>query len=157
MANIGRARRPSLGVAVVGFGWMGRVHTQAYARVLHHFPGLAVAPELAAVADDVPGRADEVRRMNELGVSLGETYQDQPVSIMYVGPDHGEYAAFQPGSAVAMSYDDLKVIEAHNFLRSITEGTPHGAILQDAVRSAAALDAMARSAQTGTWVKVATA
>jgi hypothetical protein len=25
------ARRP-LGVAVVGFGWMGRVHTQAYAR-----------------------------------------------------------------------------------------------------------------------------
>jgi predicted dehydrogenase len=392
MASIGRARRSSLGVAVVGFGWMGRVHTQAYARVLHHFPGLAVAPELAAVADDVPGRADEAaqhfgfanathdwrelaadprvqavsitvpnflhreigvamaragkhiwiekpvgltvddaravadaveeagvqgavgfsyrnapavaaarelieggalgaltharfrllsdyaahpegaltwryerkrggsgvlgdlaahgvdliryllgdiealvadsaiflperarpsgataghtratggepgpvenedyvssllrlasgarivleasrvavgeqnnygfeihgtkgavlwdfRRMNELGVSLGETYQDQPVSTMYVGPDHGEYAAFQPGAAIAMSYDDLKVIEAHNFLRSITEGTPHGAVLQDAVRSAAALDAMARSAQTGTWVKVAT-
>ena len=99
----------------------------------------------------------DFRRMNELGVSLGETYQDQPVSTMYVGPDHGEYAAFQPGSAIAMSYDDLKVIEAHNFLRSITEGTPHGAVLQDAVRSAAALDAMARSAQTGTWVKVATA
>ena len=29
--------RRSLGVAVAGFGWMGRVHTQAYARVLHHF------------------------------------------------------------------------------------------------------------------------
>jgi hypothetical protein len=27
-----------VGVAVAGFGWMGRVHTQAYARVLHHFP-----------------------------------------------------------------------------------------------------------------------
>src|SRR5215213_6171989 len=38
---------------------MGRAHTQAYARVLHHFPELAVAPELIAVADEVPGRAGE--------------------------------------------------------------------------------------------------
>ena len=33
----------ALGVAVVGFGWMGHVHTRAYARVLHHFPQLAIA------------------------------------------------------------------------------------------------------------------
>ena len=49
----------TLGVAVVGFGWMGRVHTQAYARVPHHFPGLSLRPELVAVADEVPGRAEE--------------------------------------------------------------------------------------------------
>jgi len=49
----------TLGVAVVGFGWMGRVHTQAYARVPHHFPQLSVRPELVAVADEVPGRAEE--------------------------------------------------------------------------------------------------
>ena len=53
-----QSRRP-LGVAVAGFGWMGRVHTQAYARVLHHFPALRVAPELVGVADKVPGRAAE--------------------------------------------------------------------------------------------------
>ncbi len=53
------AHRTPIGVAVVGFGWMGRVHTQAYACVLHHFPNLAVAPTLVAVADDVPGRAEE--------------------------------------------------------------------------------------------------
>ena len=46
-------------MAIAGFGWMGRVHTQAYARVLHHFPQLAVAPQLVAVADEVPGRAEE--------------------------------------------------------------------------------------------------
>src|SRR5436305_12482647 len=46
----------ALGVAVVGFGWMGRVHTQAYLRVPHHFPQLGVRPELVAVADEVPGR-----------------------------------------------------------------------------------------------------
>src|SRR5664280_776595 len=51
--------RTQLGVAVAGFGWMGRVHTQAYARVLHHLPALPLAPELVAVADEVPGRAAE--------------------------------------------------------------------------------------------------
>ena len=51
--------RTPLGVAVAGFGWMGRVHTQAYARVLHHFPQLPLAPQLVAVADEVPGRAEE--------------------------------------------------------------------------------------------------
>jgi predicted dehydrogenase len=96
----------------------------------------------------------DFRRMNELAVSLGDAYQDQPVSTVYVGPGHGLYAAFQPGSGIAMGFDDLKVIEASNFLRSIADGTPHGTTLTDAVRSAATLDAMARSAETGTWVEV---
>ena len=97
----------------------------------------------------------DFRRMNELATSLGQAYQDQPVSTVYVGPGHGHYGAFQPGAAIAMGFDDLKVIEARNFLRSIAEAAPHGTTLDDAVRSAATLDAMARSAETGTWVKVA--
>lgn len=52
----------ALGVAVVGFGWMGRVHTQAYARVPHHFPGLSLRPELVTVVEEVPGRAEEAAR-----------------------------------------------------------------------------------------------
>jgi len=97
----------------------------------------------------------DFRRMGELAVSLGTAYQDQPVSTVYVGPTHGDYAAFQPGSASSMSYDDLKVIEAYNFLRSIAEGTPYGSTLDDAVRSAKALDAMAESAASGRWVSLA--
>ncbi|WP_217238602.1 Gfo/Idh/MocA family protein [Streptomyces sp. AC555_RSS877] len=96
----------------------------------------------------------DFRRMNELGVSRGDRYQDQPVSTVYVGPGEGEYGAFQPGSANAMGYDDLKVIEACRFLRSIAEGTAHGATLTDAVHSAAALEAMVRSAESGAWVDV---
>ncbi|MFD5910014.1 Gfo/Idh/MocA family protein [Streptomyces massasporeus] len=97
----------------------------------------------------------DFRRMNELGVSRGTTYQDQSVTTVQVGPGHGEFAAFQPGAANAMGYDDLKVIEAYRFLMSVAEGTPHGATLTDAVHSAAALDAMARSAQSGSWAEVA--
>ncbi|MFF0221251.1 Gfo/Idh/MocA family protein [Streptomyces sp. NPDC004629] len=96
----------------------------------------------------------DFRRMNELAVSRGTTYQDQPVSTVYVGPGQGEFGAFQPGAANAMGYDDLKVIEAYRFLRSIAEGTPHGTTLADAVRSAVVLDAMARSAKTGSWVNL---
>ncbi|WP_405593247.1 Gfo/Idh/MocA family protein [Streptomyces sp. NBC_01092] len=96
----------------------------------------------------------DFRRMGELGISRGTTYQDQPVSTLYVGPAQGEYGAFQPGAATSMGYDDLKVIEAYRFLRSIAEGTPHGATLADAVHSATVLDAMSRSAESGSWVDV---
>lgn len=97
----------------------------------------------------------DFRRMNELGVSRGTAYQDQPISTVYVGPGDGEFGAFQPGAANAMGYDDLKVIEAYRFLRSVAEGKPHGATLQDAVHSAAVLDAMARSAESRAWVDLA--
>ncbi|MFJ6726288.1 Gfo/Idh/MocA family protein [Streptomyces sp. NPDC091281] len=94
----------------------------------------------------------DFRRMNELAVSRGTTYQDQPVSTVHVGPGAGEFGAFQPGAANAMGYDDLKVIEAYRFLRSIEEGKPYGATVADAVRAAAVLDAMTVSAREGRWV-----
>ncbi|KMS76250.1 myo-inositol 2-dehydrogenase [Streptomyces viridochromogenes] len=96
----------------------------------------------------------DFRRMGELGISRGTAYQDQPVSTVYVGPRDGEFGAFQPGAANAMGYDDLKVVEAYRFLRSVAEGTPRGATLDDAVRSAAVLDAMVRSAESGAWADV---
>ena len=75
-------------------------------------------------------------------------------STVFVGPAHGEFAAFQPGAATAMSYDDLKVIEAYRFLRSVAEGKPYGTTVDDAVRSATALDAMAESVSSGRWVSL---
>ncbi|MEV8599197.1 Gfo/Idh/MocA family oxidoreductase [Streptomyces griseoviridis] len=96
----------------------------------------------------------DFRRMNELAISVGTDYQDQPVSTVYVGPADGEFGAFQPGAANAMGYDDLKVIEAYRFLRSIAEKRTVGASLPDAVRSAAVVDAMIRSAAAGAWVTV---
>ncbi|MDH6438291.1 putative dehydrogenase [Streptomyces sp. SAI-144] len=96
----------------------------------------------------------DFRRMGELGISRGTGYQDQPVSTVHVGPGDGEFGAFQPGAANAMGYDDLKVVEAYRFLRSVAEGTSYGATLEDAVHSAAVLDAMSRSAESRAWVEV---
>jgi len=96
----------------------------------------------------------DFRKMNEMGVSLGTAYQDQGVTTVYAKPGDGEYAAFQPGSATAMGYDDLKVTECANFLRSIAENKSYGATLTDAVRSAVTLDAMVSSAEKGGWVSL---
>ncbi|GAA3909698.1 Gfo/Idh/MocA family protein [Actinoplanes auranticolor] len=96
----------------------------------------------------------DFRRMGELSLSAGDGYQDLPVRTVYVGPEAGEYAAFQPGAGIAMGYDDLKVIEAYHFLRSIAEDKPYGATLDDAVHSALALDAMAQSVTSGAWVRL---
>jgi predicted dehydrogenase len=96
----------------------------------------------------------DFRRMGELAVSVGTAYQDQSVSTIFIGPGHGTYAAFQPGSGIAMGYDDLKVIEAYRFLRSIAEDQPCGTSVDDAVHSAVILDAMARSLATRAWVDV---
>jgi predicted dehydrogenase len=96
----------------------------------------------------------DFRRMGELGVSSGPGFQDQSVRKIYVGPSHGSYGAFQPGAALSMSYDDLKVIEAYRFLQAIKgEGHP-AATMTDAVRNAAVLEAIARSADCGRWVDV---
>jgi predicted dehydrogenase len=96
----------------------------------------------------------DFRRMGELGVSRGGSYQDQPVATVFVGPGAGHYAAFQPGAGIAMSYDDLKVVEARDFLASISAGRPCGADLQDAVRAADTLDAMAASVEGGGRIDV---
>jgi predicted dehydrogenase len=96
----------------------------------------------------------DFRRMGELQVSRGGAAQDQPASTVLVTPGDGDLAAFQPGAGMAMSYDDLKVVEARDFLCSIAEGRSVGTELADAVRAAVVLDALTASAAAGTWVDV---
>jgi predicted dehydrogenase len=96
----------------------------------------------------------DFRRMGELAVSTGSAYQNQSVSTVFAGPGDGDFGAFQPGAGIAMSYDDLKVIEAARFLRSISDGRAYGATIEDAVSSALALQAVVESVNTGGWVKV---
>jgi predicted dehydrogenase len=96
----------------------------------------------------------DFRRIGELRIGVGSQIQDQPMTIRHVGPGDGEYIAFQPGSAMAMSYDDLKVIEAQRFLQSIGSGRPVGATIWDAVAAAQVVEAISESARTGVWVGV---
>jgi predicted dehydrogenase len=54
---------PQLGIGVIGLGWMGRVHTTAYRRVLEHFPDLGVTPRLVVAADVSASRRAHAERV----------------------------------------------------------------------------------------------
>ncbi|QJU55244.1 Gfo/Idh/MocA family oxidoreductase [Herbiconiux sp. KACC 21604] len=149
-------------------GTMGQVENEDYlAGILRFTSGARATVEVSRVAvgeqNDygftVHGTRGSVswdfRRLGELQVSRGDRYQDLPVSRTFAVPGDGDYAAFQPGAAISMGYDDLKVIEAAGFLRSIADGAPHGAGLDDAVRAAETAEALSDSAATGRWVSVA--
>ena len=98
----------------------------------------------------------DFRRMGELRSCLDQDHQDAAWSTRFVTPGAGELGAFQPGSGIAMGYDDLKVIEALRFVTSICQGTgsgkPHGATLADAVAAAEVVEAMRVSARERRWV-----
>jgi predicted dehydrogenase len=96
----------------------------------------------------------DFRRPGELAVSSGTQYAGQPTATVFSEPGDGEYAAFQPGAGIAMSYDDTKVVEAVHFVRAIRGEDVPLATLTDAVASAAALDAMVTSHRTREWVSV---
>jgi predicted dehydrogenase len=52
----------SIGIGVVGFGWMGQAHSRSYRRIPMHFPEAKLMPRLVIVADNVPGRAELARQ-----------------------------------------------------------------------------------------------
>jgi predicted dehydrogenase len=97
----------------------------------------------------------DFRRPGELQVSTGTQYAAQPTSTVFSEPGDGEYAAFQPGAGIAMGFDDTKVVEAKNFVSAIQGVDAALPTLDDAVASAAVLDAMVASHGSGEWVSVA--
>ena len=57
--------RRRLGIAVIGFGWMGQAHARSYARLPMIFDELGYRPELTVCADTLAERraaaVDELR------------------------------------------------------------------------------------------------
>jgi predicted dehydrogenase len=52
----------SIGIGVIGFGWMGQAHSRAYRDIPVYFPDRGLRPRLVAVADPVPARVDLATR-----------------------------------------------------------------------------------------------
>src|SRR3954452_14279852 len=95
----------------------------------------------------------DFRRMGELRLCVGQDYQDAGWETRLVRPGDGDLAAFQPASGIAMSYDDLKVVECHALAQSIVTGAQQGATIDDAVLAAELVDAMVTSYQERRWVR----
>ncbi len=48
----------SVGIGLIGFGWMGQAHSRSYRAIPTYFPERNMIPRLVAVADSVPDRID---------------------------------------------------------------------------------------------------
>jgi len=94
-------------------------------------------------------------RANELQLFLPDDSEEHngPVLIQS-GPQHPFYASFYPGPALNMSYEDLKIIETFQFLRSIVEGKQGEPGFAEALAVAEVQDAMERSWASERWEDV---
>jgi predicted dehydrogenase len=165
-------QRPVVGpttdrTAVIQEGPRGAVENEDYVSALLRFAGGArgvLESSRSAVGKqntygfEVHGERGaltwDFRRMGELQVALDQGYQDAGYVTRQVRPGDGEFGAFQPGAGIALSFDDLKVIELHRLIQSIATGQPQGATIEDALRAAELIDAMAVSAEQRTWISV---
>jgi len=94
----------------------------------------------------------DFRRMGELQVCLDQDYQAASWTTHRIGPTDGQAGAFQPDTAIPLSFDDLKVVEAARLLTSIVTGTPAGATMADMVLAARLVDATLRSDVDKCWI-----
>lgn len=96
----------------------------------------------------------DFRRLGELQVCLDGGRAGASYRTVLVGPEAGDLGAFQPGPGIALSYDDLKVIELHRLLTAIRTGSETGATMIDAVAAARVAAALSRSVERKSWVRV---
>jgi predicted dehydrogenase len=100
----------------------------------------------------------ELERMNELErYQLADDGGDEGYACVFAGPRHPGFAAFQPGAGIPMGYDDLRVLEAANFLAAVRDGEQRGPGLDEMLACAHVLGAIERSAASGAWEDVAPA
>jgi predicted dehydrogenase len=141
----------------------GEVENEDYAAALLRFDGGAVGTlETSRVAIgphaeyrlEVYGTAGSLRwdfqRLNELQIA-DDTSGYRTVMAR---PGFGDFSRFQPGAGTSMGFDDLKVIEAALFLRSVAQLRQLAPSTADAWAAAEVVDAAVRSAQTRAWADV---
>ena len=97
----------------------------------------------------------DFERMNELQVySPGETYSHDGYMRLVGGDQYPYHGNFVPGEGSGIGYEDLKVIEAYEFLQSVVNNQPHRPGFEDALAVANVNAAMIRSWESGRWEEV---
>ena len=97
----------------------------------------------------------DFERMNELKLffSEGDSTRRGYTRILS-GPEHPYHAHFNPAVGTGLGYDDLKIIEAYEFLKSIAAGKLSEPSFSEALAVANVQAAVARSWETRAWERV---
>ena len=94
-------------------------------------------------------------RLNELNVFLpdGTAAHDGYVRIVS-GPNYPFHAHFNPATGTSLGYDDLKTIETHHFLKSISENKQGEPGLREALRVAEVMATIERTWTSQRWEEI---
>ena len=97
-----------------------------------------------------------MERMNELQLQWrnDEKPAEDGFTTLLSGPAHPYHHYFNPGWGLNLGYDDLKVIEAYNFLNSIVTGQQGEPGFVEALAVANVQQAMVRSWESEHWEAV---
>ncbi len=111
------------------------------------------------MAFEVNGTRGAVRwnfeRMNELEVYLPDEQKAHDGYVrLFSSPDHPFHGAFNPAPAASVGYNDLKTIEAYQFLKSVVEGKQREPSFAEALAVANLQDALQRSWKSQMWEEV---
>jgi predicted dehydrogenase len=79
----------------------------------------------------------------------------QGFRTILTGPAHPYGEALWPIPGLGIGYGETKIIECHDLIEAIVEGTPVSPSFEDGYRIALISDAIAASAEQGGWVSVA--
>ncbi len=97
----------------------------------------------------------DFERMNELQVYLPNQDDEHDGYTRLLGGDkYPHHGNFVPGSGNGIGYEDLKVIEAYEFLQSVVNNRRHTPGFEDALAVARVNEAMIRSWESGRWEDV---
>ncbi len=156
---------PGAPAADAGDGDLAVVDNEDWAAALFQFAGgsygtleasrVAVGPRVDN-RFEIQGTTGSVgwvlERMNELRYAqLSLDGCDDGYKTVYAGPEHPQFAHFQPGAGIPMGYDDLRTVEAHHFLQSIADGEQREPGVSEMVTVARVLEAIERSHESGQW------
>ncbi|MEE9415400.1 MAG: Gfo/Idh/MocA family oxidoreductase [Acidimicrobiales bacterium] len=92
--------------------------------------------------------------MNEMKLFLVDDELHDGYQTVYSGDRYPFHGNFVPGDANAIGYEDLKVIEGHEFLSAVARGEQHQPGFSEAIDYVSVQAALIKSWESGTWEPV---
>lgn len=92
--------------------------------------------------------------MNELSLFLVDDEHHDGYQTVYSGDRYPFHGNFVPGDANAIGYEDLKVVEGHEFLHAVATGEQHEPGFDEAIEYVSVQSALIRSWDSGRWEDV---
>jgi predicted dehydrogenase len=93
-------------------------------------------------------------KLNQLQLYLPEEQPTDGFVEVLSGDGYPHQANFVPGGGNSIGYEDMKTIEALEYLKSVVAGTPHHPGFGDALANASVAAAMVRSWDSEKWEDV---